>query len=299
MSTPTEAQYQLAHVIRQSSTQERAAQLIADSEARAVAETQAKVRHIISIDGAQFGEDLIGYLQRRKAERDQLRADLKASREARDAEQIVLAGARAENCELRSEVAKLTEREKHCATMDQAQKLALIRALQEIRDALGAQGGDELSPRQIVEAVREQSAEVARLRADDHTETERAEFLWKARAEKAESELTARHADLVMLTKCHDDNCKSVVQLSAELATERARLNFLEHSGWHVQDEDDDHVSNLQVTICQKIGVAESPRSVRAAIDAAMKEGADNLVPPADLADMREAGVLAPRKEGA
>jgi len=33
---PTEAQYQLAHVIRQSSTQERAAQLIADSEARAV-----------------------------------------------------------------------------------------------------------------------------------------------------------------------------------------------------------------------------------------------------------------------
>jgi hypothetical protein len=38
MSTtqPTEAQYQLAHIIRQSSTQERAAQLIADSEARAV-----------------------------------------------------------------------------------------------------------------------------------------------------------------------------------------------------------------------------------------------------------------------
>ena len=34
--TVTEAQYQLAHKIRQSSTQESAAQLIADSEARAV-----------------------------------------------------------------------------------------------------------------------------------------------------------------------------------------------------------------------------------------------------------------------
>jgi serine/threonine protein kinase HipA of HipAB toxin-antitoxin module len=41
MSAPaqvTEAQYQLAHQIRQSSTQERAAQLIADSEAKATAE---------------------------------------------------------------------------------------------------------------------------------------------------------------------------------------------------------------------------------------------------------------------
>jgi hypothetical protein len=38
MSTtrPTEAQYQLANAIRQSSTQERAAQLIADSESLAV-----------------------------------------------------------------------------------------------------------------------------------------------------------------------------------------------------------------------------------------------------------------------
>lgn len=45
MSTPpTEAQYQLAHIIRQSSTQESAAQLIADSEARAVAAEREKVK---------------------------------------------------------------------------------------------------------------------------------------------------------------------------------------------------------------------------------------------------------------
>jgi uncharacterized membrane protein YheB (UPF0754 family) len=43
MSTPTEAQYQLAHEIRQSSYQEKAAQLIADSEARAVAQAIAKI----------------------------------------------------------------------------------------------------------------------------------------------------------------------------------------------------------------------------------------------------------------
>jgi len=44
---PTEAHYQLAHIIRQSSTQERAAQLIADSEARAIA-TQLEVVVILT-----------------------------------------------------------------------------------------------------------------------------------------------------------------------------------------------------------------------------------------------------------
>lgn len=60
MSTqPTEAQYQLAHIIRQSSTQESAAQLIADYEARAVehAEKEAQGQRarvkaaLIAIDG--------------------------------------------------------------------------------------------------------------------------------------------------------------------------------------------------------------------------------------------------------
>lgn len=54
---------------------------------------------------------------------------------------------------LRSEVARLREREKLCETMDKAEKLALIRALQEIRDEVGL-FGDGVSPRQIVEAVR-------------------------------------------------------------------------------------------------------------------------------------------------
>jgi len=41
-----------------------------------------------------------------------------------------------------------------CITMDEAEKMALIIALQEIRDAVGLTGGDEVSPKQIVEAVR-------------------------------------------------------------------------------------------------------------------------------------------------
>lgn len=54
---------------------------------------------------------------------------------------------------LRSAVAMLRQREKLCETMDKAEKLALIRALQEIRDEVGL-FGDGVSPRQIVEAVR-------------------------------------------------------------------------------------------------------------------------------------------------
>jgi len=54
---------------------------------------------------------------------------------------------------LRAELARLREREKLCETMDKAEKLALIRALQEIRDEVGLLG-DGVSPRQIVDAVR-------------------------------------------------------------------------------------------------------------------------------------------------
>lgn len=55
---------------------------------------------------------------------------------------------------LKAELALYKERQKQCATMDEAEKLALIRALQEIRDAVGMIGGDGVSPKQIVEAVR-------------------------------------------------------------------------------------------------------------------------------------------------
>ena len=54
---------------------------------------------------------------------------------------------------LQQENARLKEREKLCETMDEAEKLALIRALQEIRDEVGLLG-DGVSPRQIVDAVK-------------------------------------------------------------------------------------------------------------------------------------------------
>ena len=53
---------------------------------------------------------------------------------------------------LQRENARFKERERLCETMDKAEKLALIRALQEIRDAVGLLG-DGVSPREIVEAV--------------------------------------------------------------------------------------------------------------------------------------------------
>jgi hypothetical protein len=58
---------------------------------------------------------------------------------------------------LRAELSRYCEREKLCETMDQAEKLALIRALQEIRDEVGLLG-DGVSPRQIVDAVRKMKA---------------------------------------------------------------------------------------------------------------------------------------------
>ena len=61
---PTEAHYQVAHQIRQSSTQESAAQLIADSEARAIA-TQLEVVVILTRRWLNV-----------EKERDQLRAEV-------------------------------------------------------------------------------------------------------------------------------------------------------------------------------------------------------------------------------
>ena len=57
------------------------------------------------------------------------------------------------SAKLEREVNNLRAREKLCETMDKAEKLALIRALQEIRDAVGLLG-DGVSPREIVAAVR-------------------------------------------------------------------------------------------------------------------------------------------------
>ena len=64
-------------------------------------------------------------------------------------------------------------------------------------------------------------------------------------------------ADLVALAQCHDDNCRAVVKIAAELATERARFDWLESpSGMDWQWEP----TRLTVS--------------RASIDAAMKEDA-------------------------
>jgi transposase-like protein len=90
MNTPiTEAQYQLAHEIRQSSYQEKAAQLIADSEAQAVEPWRTQVEELrgalalgqencdavydeLRGDCDELSADVV----RLTAERDQLRAEV-------------------------------------------------------------------------------------------------------------------------------------------------------------------------------------------------------------------------------
>ena len=64
------------------------------------------------------------------------------------------AAPRKESEDLQEEVNRLREREKHCATLDEAEKLALIRGYQEIRDAIGLLS-DDVSPREIVAKVKE------------------------------------------------------------------------------------------------------------------------------------------------
>ena len=71
---PTEAHYQLAHIIRQSSTQERAAQLIADSEARAVEAAIARW-------SGGFDMSLPDLYEAAKSERDKATAELATERE--------------------------------------------------------------------------------------------------------------------------------------------------------------------------------------------------------------------------
>ena len=78
---------------------------------------------------------------------------------------------------------------------------------------------------QVARAERAE-AEVEQLRADDHTETERAEFLWKDRAERAESELAAikrGHGEIGRYEQLRLKNA----ELSAELAKERVKVLVL------------------------------------------------------------------------
>ena len=94
----------------------------------------------------------------------------------------------------------------------------------------------------------------------------------RARAERAEAAETVAlahwngaleralkaEADLAALEQCHDDNCRALVKLDAELASERARLDWLE------SDAGVDWQWNLSHLLIVR----------RAAIDAAMKEDA-------------------------
>ena len=94
--------------------------------------------------------------------------------------------------------------------------------------------GEQMSAGRTARALRECSqqletelaaltAECDQLRADCENETKwAAHYLAqsiadKARAERAEDNLAA-------LEQCHDDNCRGVVKIADELATERARL---------------------------------------------------------------------------
>jgi|LakMenEpi03Aug12_release.lakeMendotaPanAssembly.Ray.scaffolds.fasta_scaffold320403_4 hypothetical protein len=113
------------------------------------------------------------------------------------------------------------------------------------------------------DAYDELATDCAELRADVVRLTARAE-----RAEANETVALARwngaleramkaEAELAALEQCHDDNCRGVVKIAEELATERARLD----SGTILLT-----VAGERVWHC---GV-----DLRAAIDAALKEGA-------------------------
>ena len=80
---------------------------------------------------------------------------------------------------------------------------------------------------------------------------------WCNRAERAEDNLAA-------LEQCHDDNCRGVVRIDAELAKERARLDWLQE---HALAQ---HSEGISIS---KLGKHYNgfPGSLRAAIDAAMK----------------------------
>jgi hypothetical protein len=121
------------------------------------------------------------------------------------------------------------------------------------------------------------TAERDELRADCENETKwAAHYLAdaiasKARAERAEAAETVAlaqwngaleramkaEADLAALGQCHDDNCRAVVKFAADLTAERARLD----------------AGTILLTVAGE-RVWHCGVDLRAAIDAAMKEGA-------------------------
>ena len=167
-----------------------------------------------------------------RAERDQLRADCENETKwaAHYLADSLAAKARAEKAE--AELAAAKERLRSEAMDDYAS----IKDLQRELTTLTAER-DQLTAR----AERAEAAETVALAK------------WNGALERA----LKAEADLAALEQCHDDNCRAVVKIAAELATERARFDWLESpSGMDWQWEP----TRLTVS--------------RAAIDAGMKEGA-------------------------
>lgn len=164
---------------RRSPITEAAAQVLANGEAKAVEAERSKNEgewSTLMADLQDYYADekadrtrgrithvftLLGGL---RAERDALKTETEHYKRMYGEEESMRRNANLANDQLRAEVARLNEREALSDTLDKGQKLALIRALQEIRDAMDMLGGNTLSPREIVEAVVLRVGELAQAR---------------------------------------------------------------------------------------------------------------------------------------
>tara|TARA_R110000822_G_scaffold14299_1_gene50537 strand:- start:252 stop:734 length:483 start_codon:yes stop_codon:yes gene_type:complete len=112
------------------------------------------------------------------------------------------------------------------------------------------------------EVEHELRTEVERLRSDRDCEKRLRKDADEFR-ENAIERATKAEADLAALEQSFDDNCRGVVKIADDLAAERARLDWMEKRGpWE---------SWLQ-PVKENSLLLRAP--IRAAIDAAMKEGA-------------------------
>ena len=114
-------------------------------------------------------------------------------------------------------------------------------------------------------------AEVERLRSDRDCEKRLRKDADEFR-ENAITRATKAEADLVALEQSFDDNCRGVVKIADDLATERARLDAVISNSWLVY-----HCSDSSFAVFSNICadyVSPWLATKRSAIDAAMKEGA-------------------------
>jgi DNA repair exonuclease SbcCD ATPase subunit len=219
---------------------EQAAQLIADSEAQAVVAAHAVT--------AVY------------AERDQLRAEIARI----DSEKPWLKEANATNADLRAETQRL--------------KFYIATTIQ---------------PDEYAKVIKDLRAEVERLKRDYeydhkclHEVRERCE-LWKQRAERAEAameRLSEWQAGVIENARAHHAQLKDAIaraeRAEAELAAERARLDWLMNKSFLVMPSATGFAEPFRYAVYIYDGDGDlrqqypSADTERAAIDAAMKEGA-------------------------